>query len=158
MGSILKLLCLLAFGNCCSAYQLSTLKTYRIARAVPAFMEMPVAATQLTTLLGRAPEQIEFQMVMDAIEELYDVSEVEFSVGEVKSSPGQNMGSSKIFSFAKISKLDEATTLHLFGDYYRKDVLEHPDGDDHANIRNFMKCGWDGVSFPNGLSLAPKSS
>ena len=27
--------------------------------------------------------------------------------------------------------------------YYR-DVLATPDGDDHPNIRNFMKSGWEG--------------
>ena len=32
-------------------------------------MQMPQAATQLVTLLGRAPEQIEFSLVMDAISE-----------------------------------------------------------------------------------------
>ena len=24
----------------------------------------------------------------------------------------------------------------------------------HANLRTFMKCGWDGVSFPEGLALS----
>ena len=42
-------------------------------------------------------------------------------------------------------------------DYYRKDVLEDPDGDSHANIRAFMKGGWDSVKFPKGLALAPKA-
>jgi len=30
-------------------------------------------------------------------------------------------------------------TLPMFGAYYFKDVLENPDGDDHANIRGAMK-------------------
>ena len=42
-------------------------------------------------------------------------------------------------------------------DYYRKDVLEDPDGDSHANIRAFMKGGWESVKFPKGLALAPKA-
>lgn len=37
-----------------------------------------------------------------------------------------------------------------------QDVLENPDGDDHANIRNFISGGWDGVDFPNGLAINPK--
>ena len=119
-------------------------------------MQMPQAAVQLVTLIGRAPEEISFQLVMDAVDELYDVYEVGFSVGDVTSAPGQNMGSAKVFSFATISKLDEETTLQLFGDYYRKDVLESPDGTDHANIRAFMKYGWEAVSFPSGLALSPK--
>ena len=43
--------------------------------------------------------------------------------------------------------LDQEQTLTCFGDYYRKDVLEHPEGSDHANIRNFIKSGWSGIKF-----------
>jgi len=108
-------------------------------------------------LLKTGEEDISFQLVMEAIEEVYDVTEVPFSVGETISSPGQNMGSAKIFSLAKLLQLEATTTLNLFGDYYRKDVLEHPDGTDHSNIRSFIKGGWDAVAFPEGLSLTPKS-
>ena len=116
------------------------------AMRTPATMQMPMAATQLVTLIGRAPNEIQFQLVMDAIAELYDVREVPFRVGDVKSDPGKNMGSAKIFSFAQISKLDKEATLHLFGDYYRVDVLENPDGDDHANIR--VRCVPHAVKAP----------
>lgn len=102
-------------------------------------MQMPIAATQLVTLIGRAPDQITFQLTMDAVAELYDVREVPFSVGDTKSEAGQNMGSAKVFSFAQISKLDKDQTLNLFGDYYRVDVLENPEGSDHANIRSFIR-------------------
>ena len=128
-------------------------------RAATPHLQAGMNAFQLVTLIGRAPEQIGFQLVMDAIEELYDVSEVPFTVGDVTSKPGENMGSAKILSFAQLQtpqRLDEATTLQLFGEYYRVDVLANPDGNDHANIRNFMKVGWDGVSFPEGLALSPK--
>ena len=50
----------------------------------------------------------------------------------------------------------EADTLQLFGRFYREDVLKNPSGDDHGNIRNFMKSGWDGVAFPDGLALKKK--
>ena len=43
----------------------------------------------------------------------------------------------------------------LWGQYYR-DVLKNPDGDDHQNIRNFMKYGWEGVPFENGIALTRK--
>jgi hypothetical protein len=43
--------------------------------------------------------------------------------------------------------LNPNQTLNLFGDYFRKDVLENPAGEDHQNIRNFMKYGWEGISF-----------
>jgi len=34
-----------------------------------------------------------------------------------------------------------------FGRFYREDVLGNPEGNDHANIRNFMESGWGGVKF-----------
>ena len=37
-----------------------------------------------------------------------------------------------------------------------QDVLNNPDGSDHANIRNFMEGGWRAVSFPDGLALSSK--
>ena len=140
-------------GGAASATPATTLKA--LPRPLIA-MQMPQAAVQLLTYIGRAPEEISFQLVMDAVDELYDVYEVDFSVGDVVSAPGQNMGSAKVFSFAIISKLDVETTLQLFGDYYRKDVLENPGGTDHANIRSFMQYGWDGVNFPNGLAIEAK--
>lgn len=60
---------------------------------------------------------------------------------------GQNEGSCKIFAFAKLHDLDVQQTLHCFGRYYRNDVLSNPAGDDHLNIRNFMKHGWNGIHF-----------
>ncbi|GAK84871.1 type III effector HopPmaJ [Vibrio ponticus] len=41
----------------------------------------------------------------------------------------------------------------MFGDFYRKDVLGNPDGDDHQNIRNFIAHGWNGIKF-EGQALA----
>ena len=37
-----------------------------------------------------------------------------------------------------------------------KRFKKNPDGSDHGNIRNFMKSGWKGVSFPDGLALKAK--
>ena len=47
--------------------------------------------------------------------------------------------------------------LQLWGQYYRE-VLEDPEGDSHQNIRNFMKYGWEGVPFENGIALTRKNS
>uniref|UniRef100_A0A7S2NN87 Type III effector n=1 Tax=Haptolina brevifila TaxID=156173 RepID=A0A7S2NN87_9EUKA len=101
-------------------------------------------------------KSIEFEVTMAAIEEGYDYVPTAFSCGAVESSSAQNQGSAKIFSFAKLQKLNKETTLNLFGRFYRDDVLGNPDGDDHGNIRNFMATGWDGVSFPNGVALKKK--
>jgi len=45
--------------------------------------------------------------------------------------------------------------VSLWGEYYRG-VRDTPDGDDHSNIRAFMKEGWDGVKFDNGVALTKK--
>jgi hypothetical protein len=45
--------------------------------------------------------------------------------------------------------------LNCFGEYYRTDVLQHPDAIDHQNIRNFIRFGWDGVRF-DGAALTLK--
>jgi hypothetical protein len=60
---------------------------------------------------------------------------------------GTNEGSCKIFAFARLHRLDQQQTLNLFGDYYRLDVLNDPEGTGHQNIRNFMKHGWAGIAF-----------
>merc|ERR1719359_1483624 len=90
------------------------------------------------------PKSVDVEQTMAAIEDGYDYSAVAFQCGEVDSTAEQNQGSAKIFSLAKLQKLNKDTTLQLFGRFYRDDVLKNPSGDDHGNIRNFMKTGWDG--------------
>ena len=102
------------------------------------------------------PKSIDFEQTMAAIEDGYDYTAVAFKCGDLESAADQNQGSAKIFSFAKIQKLKKETTLELFGRFYRDDVLGNADGTDHGNIRNFMKSGWDGVDFPDGLALKAK--
>jgi len=93
------------------------------------------------------PETVEFADVMQCIEKHYVYTPVNFSNGEAYNAAGSNEGSCKIFAFAKLHDLSQEETLALFGDYYREDVLNNPEGDDHANIRNFMRDGWSGVKF-----------
>lgn len=97
-----------------------------------------------------AGQVIDFKETMDVIAEHYDYRACEFSNGVQKplvNAAGQNEGSCKIFAFAKLNGLDQVQTLALFGDYYRKDVLENPAGSDHQNIRHFMRDGWAGIVF-----------
>lgn len=113
------------------------------------------ANTQLDNLLGQLinkPEQVQFNDVMAFIAAHYQYQPVAFSNGEVINKLGENEGSCKIFYFAMLNDLSVQQTLHCFGDYYRNDVLKNPDGDDHANIRNFINTGWPGVSF-EGVAL-----
>ena len=79
-----------------------------------------------------------------------------FRNGKQENAAGQNEGSCKILAFGKLNNLNKEKTLHCFGKYYREDVLDNPDGEDHQNIRQFMLDGWEGVSFDN-QALKPRS-
>lgn len=111
--------------------------------------------------LKEAPEAIEFSDVIAVIDEYYHYSATRFNNGSaddhIVNNAGENEGSCKIFSFAKIQDLDKNQTLNCFGQYYRSDVLENPDERNHANIRTFMNHGWDGIRFENrALELKAK--
>ena len=94
---------------------------------------------------------ISFDETIAAITENYHYQPTEFTNGlnkhKLVNQAGTNEGSCKIFAFAQIQGLDKQQTLNLFGDYYRKDVLNNPDGSGHQNIRNFMQYGWEGIQF-----------
>jgi len=97
---------------------------------------------------------VEFDEVITAIDSSYDFTPSPFTNGTLVNKADENSGSCKIFAFAKLHKLSGQQTLHCFGDYYRKDVLDNPQGKSHQNIRNFMNTGWAGISFQeNPLSL-----
>ena len=109
--------------------------------------------------LKTSPEAVSFQEVIAFIDANYGYTPCKFVNGSgdraAVNEAGTNEGSCKIFAFAQLNALSEAETLQCFGDYYRKDVLENPEGSDHANIRNFMKTGWGGVTF-DGQALSSK--
>ncbi len=97
--------------------------------------------------LKNFPETINFNDVIVFIDENYNFKPVRFVNGSIVNEANQNNGSCKIFSFAKLNNLSEKDTLALFGDFYRNDVLQNPEGEDHQNIRNFIKYGWNGIQF-----------
>lgn len=105
--------------------------------------------------LKTSPETINFKEVIAYIDEHYDFVPTKFMNGAAVNEAGENNGSCKVFSFAKLKGLNEGETLALFGDFYRTDVLKNPEGSDHQNIRNFMQYGWDGIVF-EGQALAEK--
>jgi len=111
--------------------------------------------------IKNTPEKITFDDVIGIISQYYDYTPVSFSNGadgeKITNAAGENEGSCKLFSFGKIHQLNEAQTLHCFGDYYRDDVLRHPENSDHGNIRAFIKHGWAHVIF-DGDALAAKTS
>ncbi len=105
--------------------------------------------------LEKSPEKIIFKDVIAYIDENYDFTPTKFTNGNTINEANQNNGSCKVFSFAQLKNLSKEQTLWLFGEFYREDVLKNPDGTDHQNIRNFMKFGWDGISF-DGEALKKK--
>jgi len=105
--------------------------------------------------LKNSPQTIQFKEVIAYIDENYDFTPTSFKNGNTINEAGQNNGSCKVFSFAKLQGLSKEQTLPLFGEFYREDVLKNPDGTDHQNIRNFMQHGWEGISF-EGEALKEK--
>ncbi len=97
-------------------------------------------------------ETLEFNELMGLIDSHYIFTPTEFSNGNIINQAEQNQGSCKLFYFAKLHNLNQQQTLACFGAYYRQDVLENPDADNHQNIRNFMQYGWDGIKF-SGIPL-----
>lgn len=102
---------------------------------------------QFKKQLASAPQTIQFKDVIALIEKRYTFTPTAFTNGDLENEEGQNNGSCKIFAFASKHSLNKEDTLQCFGEYYRKDVLENPEGEDHQNIRNFMKHGWEKVRF-----------
>jgi hypothetical protein len=98
----------------------------------------------------RGGQSVEFEETMAVISCHYEYRPTEFRNGlqeTLINPPGQNEGSCKIFAFALLNDLSKEQTLALFGKFYREDVLENPDGENHQNIRNFIRDGWAGIRF-----------
>ncbi|WP_283743341.1 HopJ type III effector protein [Sideroxydans sp. CL21] len=102
---------------------------------------------QFLQTLETAPDGINFNATISVIDAHYDFTPTAFRNGDLQNEAGQNNGSCKVFSFARLHRLTAEQTLHCFGAYYREDVLKHPQGTDHQNIRNFIKTGWEGIVF-----------
>jgi HopJ type III effector protein len=109
----------------------------------------------------RSGQPIRFQETIAVIDAHYQYSPCGFRNGcgddVVINAPGTNEGSCKVFWFARLHGLDRSQTLALFGEYYRHDVLEHPDGRDHANVRRFLRDGWAGIEY-EGVPLLPRGA
>ena len=116
---------------------------------------------ELIKKINTEPDSIDFTEVIYTIEKTYHYTPTRFVNGTgnkaATNEAGTNEGSCKIFAFGKLNNLNEKQTLACFGKYYREDVPGHPDDDDHANIRNFMLYGWEGIEF-EGEALIPTDS
>lgn len=112
---------------------------------------MSSSLSQLLEQLHQNPSLVAFSTVIDVINEHYDFTATRLVNGiaddVVISEKGENEGSCRIFAFAQLHKLSQEQTLHCFGDYYRQDVLGHPNAQDHGNIRTFIRHGWKGIQL-----------
>ena len=138
----------------------------RMKVAVASATSAPTAKHVLEALKELSSQEfglanVKFTEVMAKIDELYDHNpQFGYSSGvgtdgfETENKAGVNMGSNKVFYFAKMHDFTEEMTLRLFCEHYQ-DVLDTPDGQSHLNIRSFMKNGWAGVRF-EGETLRPK--
>jgi len=97
--------------------------------------------------LKQSPETIAFAKTIAVIEENYTFIPTEFQNGNQQNAAGENSGSCKLFAFAKLQNLSQASTLACFGAYYFEEVLKDPNGTNHQNIRNFINTGWNAIQF-----------
>jgi hypothetical protein len=104
-----------------------------------------LSKSQLLTQLST--NEVSFEQVMQVISDHYNYTPAQFQNGTLLNEESTNEGSCKIFYFAKLNELSEQQTLACFGRYYHEDVLQNPEGNDHGNIRNFIKTGWQGIKF-----------
>jgi hypothetical protein len=110
---------------------------------------------EFISLIKTQADAVSFDQAMAVIDANYDFTPTAFVNGDCENEAGQNNGSCKILAFGQLNGLSAEQTLACFGSYYREDVLGNPQGDDHQNIRNFMKKGWDGVKF-SAPALQPR--
>lgn len=106
--------------------------------------------------LADNPTTVTLDDTLAAVSESYDFTPVAFTNGGVQYSAGQNVRSCQLLAFAMLHRLTKEQTLNCYGLYYREDVLRNPTGTDHEPIRNFMKHGWEGVSF-HTMPLSPRT-
>ena len=119
----------------------------------------PDEAALLARLRQQPPADVEVSEVLAVIEAGYDYTPTSFNNGvppdQAHNAAGTNEVSCRLFAFARLHGLAPTETLACFGHYYREQVLPHPDGNDHANIRTFMRHGWSGLQF-DGEALRPR--
>ena len=108
---------------------------------------MAASVKLLLDRLDTKLSSIEFAEIIAFIDTHYEFKETAFANGGVVNKAGENSGSCKVFSFALLHNLTETQTLGLFAEHYRDAVALNPDGDDHQNIRQFIRTGFAGLTF-----------
>ncbi|CAK0898889.1 unnamed protein product [Prorocentrum cordatum] len=102
-----------------------------------------------------ATGQAVFADTLALASEHFEYTPRRFYNGGTDNAAGTNEGSCKAFSLGRLLGLGKEEMLLSFGEHYRQ-VCGDPDGASHGapDVRSFMRHGWDGVHFPDGLGLA----
>jgi hypothetical protein len=114
---------------------------------------VPPECRQFAEDIKSGKKEVSLQESVAFIDQHYDYFAVPFTVGDIENKANENTNIAKILSFALMTKMDEDQTLRLFGEVYRN---LSPNGNDHLNIRNFKKYGWNRVIFKAGLAIVSK--
>jgi len=101
---------------------------------------------EFKTKLKTNPSKIVFAETVQIIEDNYSFTPTAFTNGEIKNNLGENLGSCKLLAFAMHQQFTKEETLNCFGEHYQN-VLSDENGTSHQNIRNFIKTGFEGLSF-----------
>ncbi len=119
-----------------------------------------MSIAKLLQRIRNEPQTVSFPHIIETINAHYEYTPTKFTNGIggdcVVNAAGANEGACRIFAFAQLNHLNEAETLACFGQFYR-DVLATPNDGDHANIRTFMRHGWQGIRF-DGIVLKAKNT
>ena len=116
--------------------------------------EVTITLADFINQLNSNAESINFEQVIQVISDNYNYIATTFTNGDLLNEAGINEGSCKIFYFAQLNKLTEQQTLNCFGQFYRDDVVNNPQGNDHGNIRNFIQSGWQGIEFKSAALMS----
>ncbi len=109
-----------------------------------------MTVAQFRTKLKTTPLKITFTETTQVIEDNYNFIPTAFVNGDIKNEAGENLGSCKLFAFALQQQFTKEETLYCFGEHYQN-VLNDENATSHQNIRNFMKTGFEGLSFENDV-------
>lgn len=104
--------------------------------------------------LNLSPADLVFADTLAAFDRRFRLTPCTFHNGPLTNASGTNLGSLRVFALARHLNLNDNQCLALFAEHYRQ-VLATPDGQDHANIRQFMRTGLAGVRF-DGEPLAAR--
>ena len=91
-------------------------------------------------------DSIAFAEVIDLIDTYYHHTPTAFSNGSLINQAGENQGSAKVLSFARLHGLTNKRPFTVLPSIGVR-CVQIPMAADHQNIRQFMQNGWDGVQL-----------